>query len=291
MNNLMRIFILGFIALNLTAGASATSYYVADVKTSDANPELAKSLKSLVTSAVSNAGGQVSENESGADYSLRTELVKLGQSYVLSVSKIKKGEVAFASRQKAATVEDLDDAADRAVRAAIIATPAKKDTRVGEVKANQEDQLRRRILSRSSTYFGFGPAGFTNMGVTQLSYDVAIGHLWEVTPNAAIRVLANGVASADLKTYFMMAQLGLNYYFTDEDSAPYVSAGLGFGGSGSATSNATTIGGFAGTLGLGYEFFRTSSTQFDTFLGYSTIFGNNTIGAPGYFGLRIGVMF
>lgn len=277
--------------MSLASKVFAATYFVYDVKTSEANPELTQSIKALVVASVVNAGGQVAEVEAGSDFSLRTDLVKLGQAYVLTVTKLKRGISPYTSRQKASSVEELDEAADRAVRAAILSTPTKKDLRVGEIKEREEDQLRRRIKSRSATYFGFGPAGFSNMGISQLSYDLAAGHLWEVTPNAAIKFLVNGVTSADMKTYFLMAQLGLHYYLTDADTAPYIGGGLGFGGSGSATSSATTIGAFAGNVGIGYQFFRTSTTQFDIFLGYSCIFGNNTLGVPGYYGLRVGALF
>jgi len=291
----MRAFVMIIFALCLELAlgrtALAATYFVNEVKSSDANPELVHSLKSLVTSAVSNAGGEVSDNEASADYTLRTDLVKLGQAYVLTVTKIKKNGQTYSSRQKAASVEELDDAADRAVRAAIVASPAKKDLRVGEVKEREENELRRRINSKNFTYFGFGPAGLANLGVSQIAYDFSLGYLWEVTPNAAIKVAGDFVTSADMKTYFLMGELGLHYYLMDTDASPYIGAFLGFGGSASATSSATTIGGLGGSLGLGYLFFRTSSTQFDVFLGYSEIFGNNTIGTPGYYSVKIGVLF
>jgi hypothetical protein len=271
--------------------AHATSYYVGEVKTSDANPELTQSMKSLLTTAVTNAGGELATSESSADFILKTDLVKLGQAYVLNVTRYKGEQAVYSSRQKARSVEELDDAADRAVRAAMISKPAKKDLRVGEVKRSEEDEMRRRILSRDSTYFSFGPGGFANMGVTQLAYDLGLGHFWEVTPNAAITLMATGTASSDLKTYFLLGQLGLRYYLTDADFSPYVGGGLGFGGSASGSSSATTIGGFGGSIGLGLLFFRTSSTQFDLYASYSTIFGNNTIGAPGAFSIRIGILF
>ena len=272
--------------------AQAASYFVGEIKTSDADPQLTQSMKSLLTTAITNAGGQVADSENGADFTLKTELVRLGQAYVLSVTRYQGGKAVYASRQKAASIEQLDDAADRAVRAALISKPTKKDNRVGEIQRSQEDEMRRRIFSRSFSYFSFGPAGFNNMGISpQLSYDLGLGHFWEVTPNAAITLMGTGTASGDLKTYFVLGQLGLRYYFTDEDFSPYVGGGLGFGGSASGSSSATTIGGFGGSIGLGVLFFRTSSTQFDVYASYSSIFGNNTIGAPGAYSLRIGILF
>ena len=286
----MKHFCIALFALWSTA-SYATSYFVADVKSADAS--VIDSLKSLITASINNAGGQIADTPDTADFVLKSEVVRLGQAYVLTVTRTKNGATLNASRQKAPTIEELDDAADRAVRAAMLSTSTKKDLRVGEVKEREEDQLRRRIRSHNSTYLGFGPATFNNMGVKPLSYDLALGYNWEVTPHAAIRILANGVGSNDLKTYFMSGGLGLNYLFTDEDNSPYVGAllGYGFAGSNNSSSTATAIGGFAGTIGLGWLFFRTSSTQFDVWAGYTTIFGNNTIGAPGVYGLRIGILF
>jgi hypothetical protein len=287
----MKKIMVALLLLVISASAHATTYYVMDVNTSDANPALARSLKTLVTSAVSAAGGQAAELPTEADYTLRTELVRLGQAYVLTVTRVAKNGQTYSSHQKANTVEELDDATDKAVRAAMLTTQTKTDLRVGEVKKSDEDSLRNRILSKSFTYLGFGPAGFQNMGTTQLSYDVAIGHYWEVSPQAAIKLMFDGVFAGSFSTYILFTQLGLNYYFTDQSTSLYVGGGLGFGFSWSGSSSATTIGGFAGNLGLGCQFFRTASTQLDLFTGYTAIFGNNTIGAPGFFGGRVGVLF
>jgi hypothetical protein len=268
----------------------ANTFFITEVKTADANPDLARSLHSLVVTAVAGNGGTVVASEGSAEFTLRTELIHLGQAYVLTVTKLKQTSFIFASNQKAASIEELDDAIARAVRAAMISTPTKQDLRVGEVKPHEEDQFRRRIKARDSSYLGFGPAGFQNMGVSSLSYNFAIGHLWEVTPFAAIRLLGNVVTSNDWKTYFFDGELGLNYYLSDTDSAPYLNGDFGLGMSGSGTTPATTIGAFAGTVGVGYLFFRTSTTQFDLFAGYTMIFGHNTIGSPGFYSLRIGVL-
>jgi hypothetical protein len=284
-----KIFVLFFFVFSNFA--FATSYFVSNVRISDGDAELAGSVKALLVTAVSNAGGSVEEEESHADYTLRTELVKLGPAYVLTVGKYQHGNLVYSTRQKAFAVQELDETADKAVRAVIVGTPTKKDLRVGEVKEHDRNKMTNRIQSKNSVYLGFGPANFQNMNVSQLSYDFAIGYIWGVAPQWDVKILADTVVSGDWRTSLASGLLGLNYYFTDEDSAPYVTGGLGFGLSATNASNATTIGGFAGNIGLGYELFRTSSTQFDIAITYNSIFGNNTIGSPGFTALRIGVLF
>jgi hypothetical protein len=281
-----------FVAMILTAAAAhATSYFVAPVRVTDADPSLTQSLQSLVSSGVTSAGGDVAETEGQADYTLQSSLIKLGQAYVLSVTKMQKGHPVYTSKQKATNVEELDEATEKAVRAAMLSTQAKKDVRVGEVRPQDENKLKTRINSHDTTYFALGPAGFTNMGDSKISYDIAVGPTWEVTPRAQLRLIANLVASSSWKTYLGDLLIGVNYFVTDEDTSPYVGAGFGLGFTGSADSSASTVGGFAAMVGAGCQFFRTSSRQLDLFAGYTTVFANNTIGQPGAWGVRVGVMF
>ncbi len=289
----MKLGILIFLCALLltTKNVQAASFFVSEVHSADAGQDLTKSLKALVVSSVTSAGGSQASDEQSADFVLKPDLIKLGGAFILTITKFKKGEAVYSSKQKAASIEELDDASDRAVRAAILGTQAKKDTRVGEVKARDENQLQTRIKSHNTSYFGFGVGSLTNMGNSKLAYDFAIGHNWEVTPRSQIKVLTELFASSDWNAYLGAIQLGLNLFLNDEDSSPYLGAGLGFAGSGSGSSSATTLGGFAGSVGVGMQFFRTSSTQFDIFAGYTIEFANNTIGAPGALGLRIGILY
>ena len=287
MKSLLATFCLAVFSLSL----HATTYYVPDSTLSEAG--LSTSLKSLVSSSITSAGGQLAGSAAAADFTLKPELVQLGHAYILTVTRFKGNEPLNSSRQKASSVEELDEAADRAVRATMHQTSTNKDVRVGEVQERDEYRLSRRTQSRHSAYFGLGPAGYANLGTSPLAYDIALGYNWEVSPYAMIRVLADLVTGDKLHSYYTSAQLGLNYAFTDNDNSPYIGALVGFGSAGTAARGhrVTTIGGFSGTLGAGWMFFRTASTQLDLFAGYSTIFGNNGEGAPGTYGLRVGVLF
>ena len=197
----------------------------------------------------------------------------------------------FSSRQKAQKEADLDEAADRAVRAALADTPTKNDLRVGEVKDSDKDKIKNRVLSKNSTYLGFGPGSFVSMGNSNLNYNLALGYIWETTARAAIRVHTDAVLANDFKSYYMDGILGLNLYLTDQDISPYLFLGVGFGAAGSSNTSATSVGGFAGTVGVGATLFRTSSTEFDIGADYHAIFANNTIGTPGFIAGRIAVLF
>jgi hypothetical protein len=288
----MKRFLVTFALLIFSSSGFAASYFVTDVTSDDAGPDITKSAKTLIITAVTNLGANLAPAEASADYVLRPSIVRLGHAYVLTVAKVKNGAVVGSAQQKAMSAEELDDASNRAVRAVMLDTQTKPDLRVGEVKRREEDQLRRRILSRNTTYLGFGPGSLQNLGYSKLAYDFGIGRYWEVTPQSMIKLVGNGVLSGNWKVYYFSALLGLNYFLSDQDAAPYLTAGFGYGFSGSGKSTpATAIGGFAMDVGAGLQLFRTSSTQFDISLVYSLIFGNNTIGTPGFTAVRLGVLF
>ena len=269
----------------------AASFFVDEPHLSEANPELSKSLKTLVMSSVVQSGSKTNQDEKSADFTLRTDLLRLGGAYILTISKFKKNEMVFSSKYKAASLDELDDVSDRGVRAVILGTQVKKDTRVGEVSTRDENKMQTRVRSFNTRYFGFGAASLMNMGNSKVAYNIAFGHFWEVTPRTQIKLVGEFFATSDWTTYLADAQLGLNLFLNDEDSSPYIGAGLGVAGSGSSSSSVTSISGFSGGVGLGYQFFRTSSTQFDVYVGYNIEFVNNSIGNPGAFGARIGIHY
>jgi|GEM_PF-1562772 len=175
--------------------------------------------------------------------------------------------------------------------ALLFSTLAYSQARVGNVPKSEQESMRTRVNSKNAVYFGFGPSNYQGLGTTALGYNLALGYNWEVNPFAAVRVLASTVIASDAKTAVSDGILGLNYYFSDLDVAPYVFGGLGFGVAGTTASNATTVGGFAGAIGVGLQLFRISTTQLDLILDDHVIFANNTVGTPGYYSLRLGVQF
>ena len=275
--------------LSVTASAFAASYYVSDSVIDAALESVA--LSELVRSSVTNSGGTIAADAAHADFTLKPELARLGQAYILTVTRFRGDMRVGSGRQKVIGLEDLDEASDRAVRTALGGGTSPKDVRVGEIQERDERRLSRRMEARHSTYFGLGPATFANLGTEPLAYNVALGYNWEVNPYAMIRVLGDFTGGNHFRTYLTSAQLGLNYFFTDADKAPYVTGLLGFGSAGTVLGRAHPIGGLSGTLGAGYMLFRTSTAQLDLFLGYSIVFGNNSVGAPGAYGLRMGVYF
>ena len=168
---------------------------------------------------------------------------------------------------------------------------ADKEYRVGEVAPGDTHRITNRVKSKNHVYLGFGPANFQNLGTSSLGYDLSLGYNWETTSQATIRAMGNGLLSADTKSTYWDALLGLNLYLNDADISPYLFGGFGFAVSGTSASQATTVGGFAGAVGVGYGLFRTSSTEFDILADYHQTFANNTIGSPGFFALKIGVLF
>ena len=137
--SVLQVFV-GLLVTLMTLNLQAASFYIGAIKSSHDDKTLIESVQSLMTTAVTNAGGTVSNDAASADFTLRADIVQLGPAYVLTVTRMKGTTALYSARQKAMSIQELDDAADLAVRAAMIGNNTKKDIRVGEVKERDKEQ-------------------------------------------------------------------------------------------------------------------------------------------------------
>ncbi len=152
--------------------------------------------------------------------------------------------------------------------------------------ADQRKPVMEKTRAARLTVAGFGPAGFVNMGESNLSYDFFGGLLWEVNPQAAIKVI--GDVTTDFSNVTMItANLGANFYPVTQDISPVFGAMFGFGYA-HGTSNEF---GFDVGVSGGVILFRTATTQL-TLEGHGIfLLREMEDGYPAKFGGRIGVLF
>src|SRR3954451_18871920 len=94
----------------------------------------------LVRSAVSELGHRLTDDGGAADYTLHPHLMKLQQSYVLTIEKTVKGQSRYSAQLKAAHLDELDKVARRVTRAVIAEKRAAEDVRVGEVTDHESQE-------------------------------------------------------------------------------------------------------------------------------------------------------
>ncbi|MFP4415663.1 MAG: hypothetical protein ACLFSB_00175 [Chitinispirillaceae bacterium] len=168
-------------------------------------------------------------------------------------------------------------------------TAAEQDT------AQQQADTTRRIIEDATlektravrlTVAGFGPAGFANVGESNLSYDFFGGLLWEVNPQAAIKAI--GDITTDFSNVTMItANVGANFYPIVENISPVFGAMFGFG---YAFGTSHEFGFDVGVSG-GVILFRTATTQM-TVEGHGIfLLSEMEDGFPTKFGGRLGIIF
>jgi hypothetical protein len=217
------------VVLLFAAGtARASAYYVDPVEGPNQDDALLATLRSLIEGAVSEAGGGISETLDGSDFELKTRLLRLGDDYIVLMSRrtVDTGKTVFMAKLKARTVEELDLVTTRLTRAVLKGKEPEADTKVGEVLPSEQQRLDGpRFETRSSTYFGMGPYVFTNMGLPapdSPAYSFTFGRQWEVAPQASIN-LDYDAAFRDF-AFLEAIELGGCYYFMDGPVTPF--AGL-----------------------------------------------------------------
>jgi hypothetical protein len=118
------------ILAGLAPQAQAAEYFIRDAIAENVSSEQADAATSLVRSAVAADGvNSVVANEAIADYVLQPKLLKLGDSYVLTVEKKRGTETLYASQAKASSFESLDRAARTATVTAINEPPTRATAR------------------------------------------------------------------------------------------------------------------------------------------------------------------
>ena len=247
----------------------------------------------LVRNAVPQAGNhQVAEQPGGADYILRSRLLRLGGSLVLIMEKIKDGRAYYNSQMKAANIEELDQVANRLTRAVILGTAPGSDVRVGEVTHQEAKEGMERRPARKGGFLSFGPAMFSSLNTSSnVGAGLSFGRFWDVN-YFMVKLFIEGGTNTD--AIFADAGLGGNYFLSNEDTAPYL--GIDFGGgvakaTGGGIFTGESAAGFVLGGGPGIMFLRTSTVNLDLSLRASVLLRTLSTGTPVMYSLRLGLYY
>lgn len=164
--------------------------------------------------------------------------------------------------------------------------------RVGNVPKEATQSMQDRVEAKSLTYFGFGPGLMNNAGTgSAIGYSFLLGHSWEATPHGSVKMEATAQAQPKKGAYWLSAVLGGNFFFTDGDASPFITADIGLGAARSDSLNA--IGGFVAGAGAGIQLFRTSSVHMQLLAKYDHLFHNGSTNGsnPGRYGLSLALYF
>jgi hypothetical protein len=164
---------------------------------------------------------------------------------------------------------------------------ANGNDRCDALEVEDRDALTERRESKRFGMGGFGPATLNSIDSDPLSYDFYGGYIWEVSPMAAVKGLAD-ITTDFNKAALMSANLGANFYPVAADVSPFVGADLGLG---VITSEGDADFGFVAGASIGAQLFRLSTTQMNLEAMTKFHFDGDGESTPYKVGGRIGVLF
>jgi hypothetical protein len=246
---------------------------------------------SLVTGSVGEAGMDITEREDKADIILRPTLMRLGESYLLGITKLRDGKITGSGQLKALRMDELDKVSDRLTRSVLLGEKAKANPRVGEITAHEALDGTQRRPTRSTNFVSFGGSTMGNLNSEGIGYSFGVGHGWDIN-TVLIKIIATGDFRKD--AWMLSSGLGANYFFMTTDIAPYVTADFGAGVAkvdGGGILSGETTGGFHLGAGAGIQLMRTASVNLDLGFRAGFLLHDTALGFPKSYSLRLGLYF
>jgi hypothetical protein len=250
--------------------AHADSVFVQPPLAEGEEAGLKASVYELVKAAVSNESGySLASSAKEAEFTLRSRVLKLGNSYIMSVDKIKGEKVLFTSKMKASSAEDLDTVSARVVRSALNETRAEGNAQVDDVTEDEVTRGTRRQQATRQWKLGFGPAWGANLNTDKNGLLFNVGFVWGLDAHWDLDFgfKATGIDNTGTSAaYFTEFMLGANYHLTKNKTAPFITFGVGRASAGVAQSDTfiftdDTANGWALRAGAGVKLFRTSTVN------------------------------
>ncbi|MCB0386523.1 MAG: hypothetical protein KDD43_14110, partial [Bdellovibrionales bacterium] len=156
-----------FVALlfsGVVFSALAETVFVAPTKGSGVDANSLGSITELIRAAVAESEDyELVDDQGSAKIVLKSKALRLGDSYILSMVKYVDKKKAFASKLKAANLDDMDTVSGRLVRSVLTEVRAQKDARVSDVTQDEETRGTRRKKAIRQWELSFGPASPGNL--------------------------------------------------------------------------------------------------------------------------------
>lgn len=283
--------ILMFLCL-LPLVASADTFYVEEPRQ---NSGASVAVERLVKNELLARGHTVVEASAGSQWVLVPDTIKLGQSYLVSLTKLNDATVVYSDKLKSTSFDNLDIVTARLVSAALNNLPSDKSITVNTVTDDEVIGTTLKTKVTRQTYVGYGPSKSVNLDTSNSGVAFTAGALWGVDHQFSIRAgyTTNNVSSspADMTG----VSIGGHYYLDQKQHSPYAIGSLGytwaeahdtvsdftFSRVGEADSGWSIEG------GAGMHFYRTASVNIAAELTYNQSLFKMTDGAPGSLGGRL----
>ncbi len=255
--------------------AYSKSVFVGNIRAVSVSDSDVNAVRELIISSL--AGElkiQIAETEKDSDYSIKGNLVKLGDAYSLTLIKTKESQEIFRSTMKSALMSDMDVVINRLLRSIDEETSVEKNSTVKDVTYDEEKNQRRRKDVLSQWVIGIGPTTTSNLNIDGKSTLWHMGYNYEVDFDWDMHLGLDWLTTHEKNendAYFTSLNFGLNYYLSRSNFSPYIDFHLGYGASTASTGCNTNAllctskdkaSGWLGGAGIGFRLFRTSKSNF-----------------------------
>lgn len=296
MKRMGRIFGLSVMVGLMGAPAMASDVFVKDatgVAVSASEMQVAAEL--IRTSVPQVDGFQLTLDQKKAEVVLQPKLLRLDETLMLSIQKIKGDSVVGSDQIKVSDFDELDLVALRLTRAILEGKPVRDSERVDEVTRAEQQLVGRRKEAAKNWVLGFGPHTSGSMENDSTLFNFHLGYSWLVKSQSEVKLFWDSAAGSGSHSA-SLSYLGLGYthLFSIGDRSPTLTAEMGYGGasySSDASPAIESVKGFVGGVGAGYRLFRTSSINLDLQLRAALVFNKGRAGNPVVSGFRLSLYF
>jgi hypothetical protein len=275
-------------AFLLSTSVFAASIFVAPTEAVNTTASESNVVRELIINTVNGLPGYQSGTQAESKLALKSKLLKLGQSYSLTLEKWDGNKVLYASSMKSVNFESIDGVARRLTQTVIEERSSETTASVKDLTDDATKQGLKRRDPVNRWVLGFGPVTGQNVGAIFNSIGHFLAYEWEV-PASSAAVKVGFLTTSNILTGFLDG----TYFFTDTDTSPYVSAGFGYGTSllRPESGNNEWNAGFAVVAGAGVRFFRTSTFNMELGTYLQTLLSRNSVGVPYGGGVRLTILF
>lgn len=265
--------------------AVADSFFVEEIKGVEITAQDKHSVRELIRISVTQVGDKnsVTSQADGSDWMLSPNLLKLGDSYVLTIEKrkSKSGPIVFSESMKSTSMSNMDVTAKRLVQAVLEQKRFEETADVTNITEEETSRNTKRYEATRQWILGFGPGWAGHLNSPGGGFSFLLGYEWGLDPDYSVDLsyfTAGGKGSDNSR--FTDFTLGGTYYLKRTKISPYATARFGYGGANMNSDcsisqtcyseNSAT--GWTGSLAGGVKFFRTSSVNLSIGLRYSLLF-------------------
>ncbi len=310
------IFILFFIPF----ASWAENIYIEPLSGSGIDESQLNTVTELVKSAVNDLEVYSIVNSSSESHLLISgKILKLGNSYIMILSKIIDGKKIATHRLKSMNMEEIDSVCVRLVNALLTETSVQKENPSKENQAINNKTTENKSVSvekNNSTEetqtndkkdfirqweIGLGPSNPSHLNNKGLGTNWLFGFLWGFENRYELHLTWEFLAvKAQSDVNFTDVHMGLNYFFNDDNTSLYTTGDIGYG---AATAHSDTefnldgkddsASGFSVGIGGGIKFFRSSNVNLGLQLRYCQILASTakTNNQPNVTNINLSIYF